>query len=114
MLHDPRHQGHLQMVAVRFHQSQVNYSNHKWVDLKWSINKISHLSNIGADEMLYTETDLENSMSKIDTINFHQEIDFEGIKFWCYHGIIVFHLVLFLLFNRLGLKLAMCWALLCS
>ena len=36
--------------------------------------------------MLYTETDLENSMSKIDTINFHQEIEIEGIKFWCYHG----------------------------
>ena len=43
-------------------------------------------SNIGADEMLYNETDLENSMSKIDTINFHQEIEIEGIKFWCYHA----------------------------
>jgi cleavage and polyadenylation specificity factor subunit 3 len=36
--------------------------------------------------MLYTEADLENSMSKIDTINFHQEIEHEGIKFWCYHA----------------------------
>lgn len=36
--------------------------------------------------MLYNETDLENSMSKIDTLNFHQEIEIEGIKFWCYHG----------------------------
>ena len=36
--------------------------------------------------MLYNETDLENSMSKIDTINFHQEIEIDGIKFWCYHG----------------------------
>jgi cleavage and polyadenylation specificity factor subunit 3 len=36
--------------------------------------------------MLYTETDLENSMSKIETINFHQEIEIEGVKFWCYHG----------------------------
>ena len=25
-------------------------------------------------------------MSKIDTINFHQEIEIEGIKFWCYHA----------------------------
>ncbi len=47
---------------------------------------IKNKSNIGADEMLYSETDLENSMSKIDTINFHQEIEFDGIKFWCYHG----------------------------
>jgi hypothetical protein len=36
--------------------------------------------------MLYNEHDLENSMSKIDTINFHQEIEHEGIKFWCYHA----------------------------
>jgi len=36
--------------------------------------------------MLYSEADLENSMSKIETINFHQEIEIEGIKFWCYHG----------------------------
>ena len=36
--------------------------------------------------MLYSEADLENSMSKIETINFHQEIEMEGIKFWCYHG----------------------------
>lgn len=53
---------------------------------KWLLSDFIKVSNIGADEMLYTETDLENSMSKIDTINFHQEIEFEGIKFWCYHG----------------------------
>jgi len=53
---------------------------------KWLLSDFIKVSNIGADEMLYTETDLENSMSKIDTINFHQEIEFEGIKFWCYHA----------------------------
>lgn len=36
--------------------------------------------------MLYSEADLENSMSKIETINFHQEVEIEGIKFWCYHA----------------------------
>jgi cleavage and polyadenylation specificity factor subunit 3 len=36
--------------------------------------------------MLYNETDLENSMSKIETINFHQEVEVEGVKFWCYHA----------------------------
>lgn len=29
-------------------------------------------SNIGADEMLFSEKDLEKSMDKIETINFHQ------------------------------------------
>ena len=47
---------------------------------------LSLFSNISADDMLYNETDLENSMSKIETINFHQEVEIEGIKFWCYHG----------------------------
>jgi cleavage and polyadenylation specificity factor subunit 3 len=43
-------------------------------------------SNIGADEMLYSEKDLENSMSKIETIDFHQEVEVNGVKFWCYHA----------------------------
>ena len=36
--------------------------------------------------MLYSEKDLENSMSKIETIDFHQEIEVNGVKFWCYHA----------------------------
>lgn len=36
--------------------------------------------------MLYNEADLENSMAKIETINFHQEVEVEGVKFWCYHA----------------------------
>lgn len=43
-------------------------------------------SNISADEMLYTETDLEESMEKIETINFHEVKEVAGIKFWCYHA----------------------------
>lgn len=43
-------------------------------------------SNISADDMLYTETDLEESMEKIETINFHEVKEVAGIKFWCYHA----------------------------
>lgn len=43
-------------------------------------------SNISADDMLYTETDLEESMDKIETINFHEVREVAGIKFWCYHA----------------------------
>ena len=32
--------------------------------------------------MLYTEQDLESSMDKIETINFHEEKEVNGIKFW--------------------------------
>lgn len=36
--------------------------------------------------MLYTESDLEASMDKIETINFHEEKDVFGIKFWAYNA----------------------------
>lgn len=36
--------------------------------------------------MLYTETDLEESMDKIETINFHEVKEVAGVKFWCYHA----------------------------
>ena len=40
------------------------------------------MSNIATDQMLYTEQDLETSMDKIETINFHEEKEVNGIKFW--------------------------------
>ena len=40
------------------------------------------VSNIATDQMLYTEQDLETSMDKIETINFHEEKEVNGIKFW--------------------------------
>lgn len=36
--------------------------------------------------MLYTESDLEASMDKIETINFHEEKDIMGVKFWAYNA----------------------------
>jgi predicted metal-dependent RNase len=36
--------------------------------------------------MLYTEADLETSMDKVETINFHEEKDVFGIKFWAYNA----------------------------
>lgn len=47
---------------------------------------VAFCSNISADDMLYTETDLEESMDKIETINFHEVKEVAGIKFWCYHA----------------------------
>lgn len=36
--------------------------------------------------MLYLESDLEASLNKINVINFHEEKEVQGIKFWCYHA----------------------------
>ena len=44
------------------------------------------VSNISTDQMLYTEADLEAAMDKIQTINFHEEKEVNGIKFWCYNA----------------------------
>ena len=35
---------------------------------------------------MYSEADLRDSMDKIETINFHEQKTFSGIKFWCYHA----------------------------
>jgi cleavage and polyadenylation specificity factor subunit 3 len=36
--------------------------------------------------MLYTEQDLLNSMEKIEVIDYHQEREVNGIRFWCYNA----------------------------
>uniref|UniRef100_A0A3Q3G3F2 Cleavage and polyadenylation specificity factor subunit 3 n=1 Tax=Labrus bergylta TaxID=56723 RepID=A0A3Q3G3F2_9LABR len=53
---------------------------------RWLLSDYVKVSNISADDMLYSETDLEESMEKIETINFHEVKEVAGIKFWCYHA----------------------------
>ncbi|XP_034018669.1 cleavage and polyadenylation specificity factor subunit 3 [Thalassophryne amazonica] len=53
---------------------------------RWLLSDYVKVSNISADDMLYTETDLDESMEKIETINFHEVKEVAGIKFWCYHA----------------------------
>ncbi|XP_061563420.1 cleavage and polyadenylation specificity factor subunit 3-like [Cololabis saira] len=53
---------------------------------RWLLSDYVKVSNISTDDMLYTETDLEDSMEKIETINFHEVKEVAGIKFWCYHA----------------------------
>lgn len=43
-------------------------------------------SNISTEQMLYTESDLESTMDKIETINFHEEKEIQGVKFWTYNA----------------------------
>ncbi|KAI0986734.1 hypothetical protein GJ496_009958 [Pomphorhynchus laevis] len=53
---------------------------------KWLLSDFIRISTNQSEEILFGEQDLENSMTKIDTINFHQELEVNGIKFWCYHA----------------------------
>lgn len=53
---------------------------------RWLLSDYIKVSNIATEQMLYTEADLEASMDKIETINFHEEKDVFGIKFWAYNA----------------------------
>jgi len=44
------------------------------------------VSNIAVEDILYNEDDLKESMDKIDQIDYHQEREYNGIKFWCYNA----------------------------
>uniref|UniRef100_A0A3Q3WEN9 Uncharacterized protein n=1 Tax=Mola mola TaxID=94237 RepID=A0A3Q3WEN9_MOLML len=47
----------------------------------WLLSDYVKVRNISADDMLYTETDLEESTDKIETIHFHEVKEVAGIKF---------------------------------
>ncbi|RUS76897.1 hypothetical protein EGW08_015336 [Elysia chlorotica] len=51
---------------------------------RWLLSDYVKVSNIASDDQLYTDSDIEKSMEKIETINFHQEVNANGVRFWCY------------------------------
>ncbi|KAK3793795.1 hypothetical protein RRG08_061929 [Elysia crispata] len=51
---------------------------------RWLLSDYVKVSNIASDDQLYTDSDIEKSMEKIETINFHQEVNASGVRFWCY------------------------------
>ena len=53
---------------------------------RWLLSDFIKVSNIATEQMLYSEQDLETSMEKIETINFHEEKEVNGIKFWAYNA----------------------------
>ncbi|EPS69934.1 hypothetical protein M569_04826, partial [Genlisea aurea] len=42
------------------------------------------VSKVSVDDMLYDEQDILNSMDKIEVIDFHQTLEVNGVRFWCY------------------------------
>eukprot|EP00744_Colponema_vietnamica_P013021 GILI01018269.1.p1 GENE.GILI01018269.1~~GILI01018269.1.p1 ORF type:complete len:702 (-),score=178.30 GILI01018269.1:143-2035(-) len=44
------------------------------------------VSNISVEDMLYDQNDLNNSMVKIEVMDYHQVLEHNGIKFWCYNA----------------------------
>lgn len=44
------------------------------------------ISNVALDDMLYDEKDLQRSYDKIEAVDYHQEVEVEGIKFTSYNA----------------------------
>ncbi|KAI5073207.1 hypothetical protein GOP47_0011220 [Adiantum capillus-veneris] len=42
------------------------------------------VSKVSVEDMLYDEQDITRSMDKIEVLDFHQTVEVNGIKFWCY------------------------------
>ncbi|XP_063626903.1 cleavage and polyadenylation specificity factor 73 [Cydia splendana] len=53
---------------------------------RWLVSDYIKVSNISTEQMLYTESDLEGSMDRIETVNFHEEKDVRGVRFWAYNA----------------------------
>ncbi|XP_022997543.1 cleavage and polyadenylation specificity factor subunit 3-I-like [Cucurbita maxima] len=42
------------------------------------------VSKVSIEDMLFDEQDINRSMDKIEVIDFHQTVEVNGIRFWCY------------------------------
>ncbi|KAG0801367.1 hypothetical protein G6F62_006727 [Rhizopus arrhizus] len=53
---------------------------------KWLLSDYLRVSHIGEEDQLYTEEDLINSFHRIEAIDYHQQVEVEGIKFTAYNA----------------------------
>ncbi|KAI8093638.1 beta-lactamase-like protein [Halteromyces radiatus] len=53
---------------------------------KWLLSDYLRVSNIGDEDQLYNEEDLTNSFHRIEAVDYHQQVEVEGIKFTGYNA----------------------------
>ncbi|KAI8967624.1 beta-lactamase-like protein [Mycotypha africana] len=53
---------------------------------KWLMNDYLRISNIGDEDQLYTEEDLLKSFHRIEAVDYHQQVEVEGIKFTSFNA----------------------------
>ncbi|KAJ3148057.1 Cleavage and polyadenylation specificity factor subunit 3 [Geranomyces variabilis] len=53
---------------------------------KWLLSDYVKISNLSAEDQLYDEQDLMRSYEKIEVVDYHQEVDVEGIRFTPYNA----------------------------
>ncbi|PAA49978.1 hypothetical protein BOX15_Mlig005746g1 [Macrostomum lignano] len=53
---------------------------------RWLLCDFVKVSNNSSEAALYADQDIQSSMERIETIDFHQELEVNGIKFTAYHA----------------------------
>ncbi|KAI8808500.1 beta-lactamase-like protein [Cladochytrium replicatum] len=53
---------------------------------KWLLSDFVKVSNIGSEEQLYDEQDLLRAHDKIEPVDYHQEVEVDGIRFTPYYA----------------------------
>ena len=53
---------------------------------RWLLADFIRVSHLAVDDLLFTEQDVEKSMSRIITVDFHQQVEVDGIKFSSYQA----------------------------
>ncbi|CAG8723662.1 11430_t:CDS:10, partial [Acaulospora morrowiae] len=86
----------LEKVGLSFHahspsflttfQGRVFMTHPTKAIYKWLLSDYVRVSNVALDESLYDEQDLLRSYDKIEAVDYHQEVEVEGIKFTSYNA----------------------------
>uniref|UniRef100_A0A1I8JMW6 PPPDE domain-containing protein n=1 Tax=Macrostomum lignano TaxID=282301 RepID=A0A1I8JMW6_9PLAT len=69
----------------------IDNIEHEKVDVllaiyRWLLCDFVKVSNNSSEAALYADQDIQSSMERIETIDFHQELEVNGIKFTAYHA----------------------------
>jgi len=82
------HAGALPWFLQRFNFKGRVFMTHATKAIyRWLLSDYIKVSNISSSNgQLYSEADLEESMDRIETIDFHEQKSIKGINFWCYHA----------------------------
>ncbi|KAL6329475.1 hypothetical protein AAG906_021170 [Vitis piasezkii] len=72
----PKELDHIQRASFMTHAMKAIY--------KLLLSDYVKVSKVSVEDMLYDEQDILCSMDKIEVLDFHQTLEVNGIRFWCY------------------------------
>ncbi|KAJ3225686.1 Cleavage and polyadenylation specificity factor subunit 3 [Clydaea vesicula] len=79
-------------AAVPYFMQKTNFKGKVYMThptraiYKWMLSDYVKVSNLSTEDMLYTEQDLLKSYDRIQVVDYHQEVDVDGIRFTSYNA----------------------------